>query len=444
MLTAGAAVVDISPRAPMALFGYPHVERILTGIHDPLLASALCLRNGNESVLLIALDLLFLDPPTARELRRRAAAAAGVPEAGVFISCTHTHSGPVTLRMLAWSADPAVPAPDVGYLEQMKVQVESAARAAAAKLRPVEIAWTSADARGVGGNRHAVDGATDPDAGVLSVRCANTHAPLAVAVVYGMHPTVMHEDSTLVSSDFPHYTRQHLKEALGPELTVLYFTGPEGNQSPRRSVTAQTFAEAERLGRTLGASIARSVAAIPAGQYRADGVIRGTLERVTLPARRIPPVAEAERRVQEWRDEMRRLQQTGASKADVRTAECAVFGAESTLGLARAGQGGELERILALYNPTEVQVVRIGDFRLPGLPGELFVEYGLELKRRAPAGTFPVCLVNGELQGYVVTAEAAAANGYEAANSVFAPESGAVLVETALRMLKAQGGGSWG
>jgi hypothetical protein len=44
-------------------------------------------------------------------------------------------------------------------------------------------------------------------------------------------------------------------------------------------------------------------------------------------------------------------------------------------------------------------------------------------------------LVNGELQGYIVTPEAAAAGGYEATNSLFAPEAGRVMVEEVLRML---------
>jgi hypothetical protein len=33
-------------------------------------------------------------------------------------------------------------------------------------------------------------------------------------MVYSMHPTVLHEDSRQVSSDFPHYTRQVLEAAF--------------------------------------------------------------------------------------------------------------------------------------------------------------------------------------------------------------------------------------
>jgi len=40
-LEAGAAVVEITPRDRQFLYGYPHLRRYSTGVHDPLLSSAL-------------------------------------------------------------------------------------------------------------------------------------------------------------------------------------------------------------------------------------------------------------------------------------------------------------------------------------------------------------------------------------------------------------------
>jgi hypothetical protein len=80
-----------------------------------------------------------------------------------------------------------------------------------------------------------------------------------------------------------------------------------------------------------------------------------------------------------------------------------------------------------------VQVLRIGDTFIAGLPGELFVEYGLAIKRRAPGRAFVVSLANGELQGYIVTAEA---SGYEADLGIFAPEAGGVMVEAAVGLME--------
>jgi len=434
-LKARAAARDISPTQPVALFGYPHVTRLSTGIHDPLLASALYLENGSSSAVLIALDLLFLDPLTARSIRRAVTRRTSVPGESVFISCTHTHSGPVTGRLLCWQDDPAALPPDPLYLEFVEEQVVETAGEAASGARPAEIAWTVADSRGVGGNRLLCEGVTDPEAGILAVRQSGGGALMAVAVVYGMHPTVLHEDSTLVSSDFPHYTRRHLIERFGRDLTVLYHTAPCGNQSPRYHVSGQTFEEAERLGRRLGEAAAGSLEGLGDGDFNADCTLRAALRAVDLPRRRLPPVAEAQRRLSECRAEYRRLEAGPARRAEVRTAECAVFGAEGTLALARAQQQGRIERTLQAYRPIEIQTLRIGDGYLVGLPGELFAEYALAIKRLSPVQTFVVSLAGGELQGYIVTPEADAAGGYEAANSLFAPEAGQVMVDAAVSML---------
>ena len=428
-LRAGTAQRDLSPTQPMQLAGYPHVRRVSAGVHDPLLASALFLANGNQSILLCALDLLMLNADVTRRIRRRVAGQLGIPESGVFITCSHTHSAPVTLDYLPFLGDPAMPAPDPAYLQYCEDQIVIAALAAQGRAQPAELAWTTADARGVGGNRHSPDGPTDPEAGILAVRCAGKL--VAVTLTYGMHPTVLHEDSPFVSADFPHYARLHLQEALGRDLVVLYHTAPCGNQSPRYFVNAQTFAEAERLGRQLGAAALSSLANLRMGSAELASALRS----VQLPRRVLPAVAGAEKLLADYQAEFARLQTDGAERARVRTAECAVFGAEAVVQLARVQATGAVDRLLARMEPFEVQVLRIGDVAVVGFPGEMFVEYALELKQRAPRKTFITAYTNGELQGYIVTPEAAVAGGYEAASSLFEPDAGRVLIETALEML---------
>ena len=145
-LRAGAAQRDISPIQPMQLAGYPHVRRISTGVHDPLLASALFLANGTQAILLCALDLLMLNADVTRRIRRRVAGQLGLPESGVFITCSHTHSAPVTLDYLPFVGDPAMPAPDPAYLQYCEDQIVIAALAAQGRAQPAELAWTTADA----------------------------------------------------------------------------------------------------------------------------------------------------------------------------------------------------------------------------------------------------------------------------------------------------------
>ena len=281
-LLAGAAQRDISPTRPLPLCGYPHVARLSTGIHDPLLAAALYLCNGDDAVLLVALDLIMLNTGFARQLRQRVAKSIGIPDARVLISCTHTHSAPVTIRYLPFEMPPM----DPDYMRFCADQIVATAVEAKQNAQPSELGWTTADCTGVGGNRHSPTGPTDSEVGVLAVRQTpltptlspqagrggqnpNPLSPfdgervrvrgnlLAVAIIYGMHPTVMHEDSTLVSADFPAFARDCI-----PVPVVLYHTAPCGDQSPRHFVNGQTFAEAERLGRKLGEEVASKLAGV--------------------------------------------------------------------------------------------------------------------------------------------------------------------------------------
>ncbi len=433
-LQAGACAVEISPPAGTPLFGFPHVPRRSTGVHDPLLASALVLRSGPITQVQIALDLLMLAPPDARVLRRRVADALGTTEPQVFISCTHTHSGPVCCGIIGWAGDVAAPAPAPDVIAAVIAGAVAAARGAAACLRPAVVAWTTAAVTGVGGNRHDPAAVADPEAGILVVRDRNDGTPLAICTVYGMHPTVLHEDSTLVSSDFPHYVRLHLKACFGDGLVVVYHNGPCGNQSPRHEVRGQTFAEAERLGRRLGGLIAGAVGIIPDAEFNGAPELAGAI-RAFRPRRRVLPVlAAAEQMLADYRTAHTRLKDQGASRADIRTAECAVFGAEGLVNLARAQASGDLDRLLRAYAPLEAQALRIGDSGLIGLPGELFAEYGLQIKRTASARVFIVAFTNGELQGYITTPEAAAVGGYEAAGAVFDCRTGKTMVRTALAL----------
>src|SRR5690606_19099850 len=108
---------------------------------------------------------------------------------------------------------------------------------------------------------------------------------------------------------------------------------------------------------------------------------------------------------------------------------------EETLFLAECGENGHFAEVMAKYDPVEVQAVRIGDCCLVGLPGELYVGFGLAIKTLSPRRCFAVNLVNGELQGYIVTAEAIRLRHYEAGNRTFGVEAGGELVKAALRAI---------
>jgi hypothetical protein len=98
---------------------------------------------------------------------------------------------------------------------------------------------------------------------------------------------------------------------------------------------------------------------------------------------------------------------------------------------------------------TEVQVIAINDLAIVTLPGEMFVEIGLEIKRQSPACaanvaagrpfkyTFVIELAN-DYVGYVPTVKAFGEGGYEtmfARSSKLVPQAAVQFTESAVRLL---------
>ncbi len=435
MLKAGAAQFDVSPIRPMFLFGYPHVPRQSTGVHDPLRAAALCLDNDGAAILVIAVDILFVSKDSAARCRADLYAKTGILPSHILISATHTHSGPVTADYLVFRSDPIVPKTDPVFLAYFESQIVEAGVTAWKNRVPAELAATSVLVDGVGGNRLSKTGLADREAGVLIVRHARTHAPIAINIVYSMHPTVLHEDTTLASADFPGFAKKRLIDTF-PGAVALYHTGPSGNQSPRYSVTAQTFSEADRLGGLLATPIIAGIQGLTDSDFENNPKLASAVGGVTLQPRTFMSPKAARKNLVAKVALFERLKREGAGHGPVRTAECTVFGAEELVVLADAQESGELRDWQTRCARAEIQVLQIGPVCLTGLPGELFVEYGLEIKRQVPLKTWVVSLANGELQGYIVTPDAEKEGGYEAQCGFFKASNGILLVDEAVRLIR--------
>jgi neutral ceramidase len=433
-LIAGAATADVTPEDSQFLFGYPHVRRYSTGVHDRLLSSALFLSDGTTPLLLVANDVIYVSRKTAARVRNRIAKKTAVAAANIMITATHTHSGPLTADTLSNEGDPVVPKTDPRYVERLENGIVEAAVQAVSTARPVEIGCGVADGSCVGTNRHDPQGPAIPETPILVVRDAASKAYVAAMAVCAMHPTVLHEDSTLLSGDFPAMTRQHLQEhLLGQHCPVIWHTGPCGNQSPRHVTRANTFDEAKRLGQMLGESIAGTVGSI---DYSAKHPLACERVMVDLPRRGFPRVDEAQQQVAAAAQRLEALRQSQADRREIRTAECDWFGSEETLALAKAAAAKRLNAAVASIVPAEIQIMRIGPWSFVGWPGEVFVEFAL-LVKASHADCHVISMANGELQGYLVTEEAVRGRWYEAMNSLFSsPEAGMVLVNRTLELLR--------
>ncbi|MGH8016999.1 MAG: hypothetical protein ACREIA_01705 [Opitutaceae bacterium] len=121
-MKAGFAQTDITPRLGVQLTGYgPYRNRAAQKITAPLAARAMAISHGRERAILVNLELCGTPRPLAARIRSAVAARTGCRERDVFISSTHTHSGPAVGGMLGWGEADAI------YVETLPARIAGAA-----------------------------------------------------------------------------------------------------------------------------------------------------------------------------------------------------------------------------------------------------------------------------------------------------------------------------
>ena len=440
-------------RAPLAvplggdMMGYGARRGKARGQRDPLFARALYLESAagsGDRCLLVELDVCLVAAAHAEQLRARIAARTEVPVERILVGCTHTHSGPETglFAALAGGETPALAAP---WLEAGLGAAEAARRAAL----PARLGTARAAAR-IGRNRRVAGGPVDPEVLVVRVDRAD-RSPLAVLYIHGCHPTVLGHDNLDYSADWPGAASRAIEAAL-PGAAAIFALGAHADVDPRTrglhdlAVSGQSvgasFAEVDALGREVGEAVAAAAAQIatdadarvaadttrcqlpvhgaadPAARPAALEAARArALAALELPAERDPNVLEWFGLIDE------RTAGLPRDQARPRIAAARVYLRDRT---APRFAGG-------LAPAVAVQVLRLGDAWLLGLPLEATVDVGLDWKARlrgAPGAL--VSIANGWLR-YLPHprnfAEPEAEQKYEILMSTFVPDAAARLLD---------------
>lgn len=245
---AGAAVVDITPGAGLMMCGYAARTEPALGRHDTLTARALVV---NDTAIVIA-DVLGFHEHSCARIRKR----SGFADDRIVVVATHTHGAPLPMAGRGGGdADPA-------FLRQLEDGCVEAVRLASERRRPARLSAGNGDNPGIAFNRRSTDGPVDPTVPVLRVDGPDGEA-LAVLFGHACHPVVLGAGNRLYTADFPHFARAAIELAL-PNAVALFLPGCSGDvstgHSPESSISTdtppdRTFAEAERLGCRLAASV---------------------------------------------------------------------------------------------------------------------------------------------------------------------------------------------
>lgn len=427
-LQSGAAAVDITPPQGVPMAGYYSI-RYNQGTHDPLMAKAIVFEKDGAKAAVVALDLIHVPAPIVERTRVMIEGLTSVPGAHVMISATHSHTGPEMGSRLK-NVDPVALAKLKAWLNQLPNRIAQGVRQAEANLRPIEPKAAIANEDSVSFIRRfrMTDGSVAWNPGKLNPKIAapvGSIDPRVTSLFFGQMATYVnfanHLDTVsglAFSADYAGALARIVDSAREAGHVTLFTLGCAGNINHidvKRAEPQRGPAEAARIGAILAGDVLKS-------QREAKAMsITGPLRT----RREIVPLELAPFDAAEVADARETVALYGTAKARPFYDQVKAF---RVLEI-ESRQGRPLE--------AEVQAITLGrEIAFVGLPGEIFVDLGNEIKARSPyAITIVVSLANGAL-GYIPDRPAYREGAYEVVSSRVREGSGEKLVEAALRLLQ--------
>ncbi|TDU80719.1 neutral/alkaline ceramidase-like enzyme [Prosthecobacter fusiformis] len=443
-LKAGAAAVDITPEQfPMNMPG-GFSANLAEKAHDPFHARAIVLADGQTELAMVVVDNLGAGPDVLNEAKKIASEKTGIPMEKMMISSTHTHSGPSLNTRSEQAA--AYYQKFVHGVSDSIIRAHEALKPAtvgmAAQALPDEVfnrRWYLKEGKmppnpfnrldrvktNPGYSRDVIDrpaGPTDPDITVLSIRDTKRN-PIALYANYSLHYVGGAPKGQMSADYFGEFARLMPSRIRGDEnFVAMMSNGTSGdiNNLPF-GVTRPPREPFEQI--RIVAQKAADAAWVAHGKIdkHETGLRLGMLQReVTLKYRR--PSA----------------QEVAEAKAVL-----AVKDKEAVAKLPGRAQNYARNTVSAAENPEEtltvqIQAIRIGDYAVCGIPFEVFVEIGLDLKKRSPfSKTMVVGLANGK-HGYLPTLEQHSLGGYETwlGTNRVQQDTSVILTDHLLEMMK--------
>ena len=374
----------ISPEVGAKICGYDADQTSVTK-HDDLWAIGLRIDNGADGLLIIALDLLGLDGETVRDLRKKCADKAGLAESAVFFSCTHNHSGPESVRR--FNMPQYINRPYLDFLEARILK--GIASLGTAKKTTCVVRFNSSFPDENYNRRYVTSdncasfvplrreykplckGHTDQELGLLLfydvTRVAGGDGPVYVIGTYAAHALSSHSPGLggiRLSADFPGYFRDYIKDETGAD--AMFIQGACGDACPVGDEEGMDAAK------KTGVNLARAAidAIIDVGR---------NLGRFTIPD---PRIGHSIRKFA-W-----------PLRSDLRGRIQPEYDDSDDMNL-------------------ELHCISIGDVAFAGMPGELLMEPGLEIKWNSPFRRTWIASLSTAFCGYMSPANFMVAGGYE-------------------------------
>jgi hypothetical protein len=401
-LEVGVARRDVTPPLGIQMWGYSNPEQLANGVRDPLYCRCVVMKAGDTALGIVHLDMGRMLMPGQCARLRESARAAGI--ADVIFCATHTHSGPI-MELPDLPHPPMIAAAALDGLKEALNNAEPAT---------LNLGRTTID---ISHNRRLIkDGVcwmrwrnaervptspVDHEAGLLRLDSKKTGKPIVTLVHYACHPVIFGSDNRRYSADWPGEMAKGVAAATGGEC--IFLQGGAGDINPYLDKTPiAEGAEKDVVGE--GKKAAEAVIAALAGMKPVPG---GAL------AYREEPVAVGTR----WD-----LSDPSQTKI-----------LESSYGVIYEKYMKGLSPDFAVPLGTLLLNDRVV---LSFMPGELFVDFQLDLKRRSPLPDTFLCGYSNEFHIYFPTVRDITYGGYGAATVTYVGVgAGERLVTRATEML---------
>ena len=446
----GTAMVDITPPVGFPRYGYPPVTS--TGVLDPLYAKAIVFRQGETKGALVVCNLLGIPRDLSRIVREKASEKTGIPYENMTVSATHTHTSPGITESfkeyaLRESAGKLTDEDKNSWFTDLIEGITQSVVSAANNTKEVEIVSGTGMAPGISFNRRYLmtdgrvrfnpgrnnpdivrpTGPADPVVSFVLFREPGQSSYSSSLTVFSSHYV---RGGTEFSSDYPCFMQQRFNELYGEKHISVFGLGPCGDVN-----TSDPFGASENADKKVK-EFGYKLADVVNGALPQAKTGKGSLEIVSKTL--FLPMQDYTEEELEWsREEGPQLFNERSFLNHRRRLKLSVWGVQPPLEKLRMYEAvapavsGEPWRL-----PIEIHVFKIdSQTAIVTMPGELFTEFGIDIKKRSPfANTMLIELANIDI-AYIPTIRGFQEGDYEAINSRLVPGSGEKMVEAALEIL---------
>jgi hypothetical protein len=396
-LTVGFGRREITP--PLGVPNVLGVTCFVEEIWDPLYVTAVVLQSGAESFVIVGADVCVFYQAPYREICQAVSAELGIPVERIVLNSSHTHSSSVIGTELQEIMEPyGIKVIDLDYVRRLKHEIVAATRQAAENAQPARLHVGYGRVECVASNRRPKlpDGKTihrygQPpeemralpegliDPGVMVLRVDDlTGKPLGALVNYACHPTAAGGSCHgWVSGDYAGLGCRQIETMLGG-APCLFLQGCAGNIGTGKWVTGNPRQDAEAMGGRFAEGAQKAIRKTTPITMNSLSVTHSDLAIALDP---FPTLDELK-----WR-----LEET--------------IKANDWMMIAY-GDAMVIARRLRDFQSARVTGVSLGDLGLVFLPAEVFVEFGLDIRRRSPFRHTLVCAYNDNSIQYIPTAAA--------------------------------------